>query len=104
MAVSLINIMVYALIIFSVLSALGILFADKLNSKMIFIFSVAFILIFITLTFTAQPSNYIALKLLLFSFYPLSLFAGFLYLEKNKTKHSKIILLSVLIATLLIFL
>lgn len=103
MVFALMNIMVYAIILLSILTIIGLIFTNKSKNNFIFIFSVAFILIFITLTFSAQPSNFIAKKLLLFSFYPLTLGSAFLYFEKEKILLSKMLLFLVLIFTFLIF-
>ena len=94
-----------AIILLSILSIIGLfILKPPPEGTTMYIYIFTFFLILLTISVTALPKNFIWQRLLLFSFYPISLSSAYLYFRRNKVLYSKIILFVIFLVSLLFFL
>lgn len=105
MIMTLLAILVYSLVIFSIIILTLTLFKSNfLQKKCIFIVIILFLFLFTTITLTSLPNNFVIQKFLTFSLYPVILLTIFLYKSSKNLNLVKLCILIILSGNFLFFL
>ena len=92
------------LLILSIFSIIGLfILKPPPEGTTMYICIFTFFLILLTISITGLPKNFIWQRLLLFSFYPISLISAYLYFKMSEVLYSKIILVAIFLISFLIF-